>query len=316
MWFWRVILPGAGLAASVAALGLTLRGGHPDGRADRVPLSITPGATARDGNPPRPSGAGAGEAVVVAEGRVVPGPGAEVTLGTALGGVVAELPAREKLPVRRGDLLVRLRADDREAALAEAEARLAEADAELAYQRREFQRRLKAPAVGLGYASELDAAHRGRDVAEAPRKAAQAVVAQCRSALAQTRITATIDGVVTACFVQAGETVPPAARLVTVTDLANTRVEAEVDEFDAPRVAPGAEVTVTAEGFGPAPWRGTVEEIPDRVAERTGRPEDPGRPTDTRVLLVKIALPKPHPLKLGQQVEVAIRPPPEPEPGR
>ena len=36
------------------------------------------------------------------------------------------------------------------------------------------------------------------------------------------------------------------------------------------------------------------------------RPEDPGRPTDSRVMLVKIAMAEPTPLKLGQRVEVEI----------
>ena len=85
------------------------------------------------------------------------------------------------------------------------------------------------------------------------------------------------------------------------------RVEAEVDEYDAPRVAVGAEATLTAEGYGAASWRGTVEEVPDRVGGRSIAPEDPGRPTDTRVLLVKVRFDVPHPLKLGQRVEVEIR---------
>jgi RND family efflux transporter MFP subunit len=293
MWFWRVILPGAGVVASLTVLAVWLRADDPRARPAARPL------------PPA-------REVVVAEGLVVAGPGGEVTVGTASGGEVVGLPAREKARVRKGDLLVKLRSDDQEAALAEAEAHLAEAEAELAFLKREYQRRVRAPTDSLSYATELDAARRDHAVADTRRQAAVAVVAQCRSALAQTRVTAPIDGVVTACLVQPGETVPPASRLVTVCDLSRTRVEAEVDEFDAPRVAPGAAVTVAAEGYGDASWRGTVEEIPDRVADRTVRPEDPGRPTDTRVLLVKIALPQPHPLKLGQRVEVAIQATPKP----
>ena len=36
------------------------------------------------------------------------------------------------------------------------------------------------------------------------------------------------------------------------------------------------------------------------------KPQDPGRPSDTRVLLVKVALDEKTPLKLGQRVEVEI----------
>jgi hypothetical protein len=82
------------------------------------------------------------------------------------------------------------------------------------------------------------------------------------------------------------------------------RIEAEVDEFDTARVALGASVSITAEGYVPTKWRGTVEEIPDSVVSRRTRPADPGRPIDARVLAVKFAFGEATPLKLGQKVEV------------
>ena len=89
-------------------------------------------------------------------------------------------------------------------------------------------------------------------------------------------------------------------------DLTRTRLEAEVDEFDAGRLEVGSPVTITAEGYPGKNWRGSVEEIPDRVVPRRTRPQDPGRPGDTRVLLLKVAFEEPTPLKLGQRVEIAI----------
>jgi hypothetical protein len=41
---------------------------------------------------------------------------------------------------------------------------------------------------------------------------------------------------------------------------------------------------------------------------RNLRPEDPGKPVDTRVLLVKLAFEKTSPLNLGQRVQVEIQP--------
>ena len=78
-----------------------------------------------------------------------------------------------------------------------------------------------------------------------------------------------------------------------------------MDEFDTARIQLGAAVRVRAEGFGQT-WTGRVEEIPDTVTNRPIKPQDPARPTDTRVLLVKIALGSPTPLKLGQRVEVEL----------
>jgi HlyD family secretion protein len=83
-------------------------------------------------------------------------------------------------------------------------------------------------------------------------------------------------------------------------------VEAKVDEYDIAGIAPSAQATIAAEGYASAGWRGQVEEVPEYVAGRQTRPDDPGRPTDTRVLRVKVAFQEPNPLKLGQHVEVEI----------
>ncbi len=294
MWAWRVIVPGLGLAASLLVLGLTYAGKAPwTGGAEKPVVRVGAGPRAR--------------VRIIAEGRVAARPGAEVIVGTELGGTITALSAREKAKVHKGDLLVTFRSDEQQTALAEAEARLAEADAELAYQRREYERRAPGAARDAKLSSEQDAVRRDYEVSTARRRVALATTTRCRALLERTRVVAPLDGVVLATFAQPGETVSPGARLVTVCDLSRVRIEAEVDEFDAARVAPGDNVTITAEGFGAASWPGTVEEVPDRVADRSVRPEDPGRPSDTRVLLVKIAPVLPMPLKLGQQVEVEIR---------
>jgi HlyD family secretion protein len=124
--------------------------------------------------------------------------------------------------------------------------------------------------------------------------------------LDKTRIIAPIDGVVTERHTHAGETVEVAARIVTIADLNRIRIEAEVDEFDTGRVTLGAGVLISAEGFPGALWKGKVEEIPDAVVARRNRPEDPGRPIDSRVLPVKITFSEPTPLKLRQRIEVQI----------
>ena len=143
-------------------------------------------------------------------------------------------------------------------------------------------------------------------MARARRSAAIASRDRLDALIAKTRITSPIDGVVTARHVQPGEIAAPGTAVVTVVDLNRLRIEAEVDEFDAARVALGSPVMITAEGYGPTKWRGTVEEISDSVVGRRTRPADPGRPIDARVLPVKIALAEPSPLKLGQRIDVEI----------
>jgi HlyD family secretion protein len=145
--------------------------------------------------------------------------------------------------------------------------------------------------------------------AAARKETAAATAWRLGTVVNKTRITAPIDGVIVARLAEAGQTVSQGAELVTLCDLGRTRVEAEVDEYDALRVALGAEATIKVEGSEGRVWKGKVEEVPDRVTGRRIKPEDPGRPTDTRVLLVKIALLEESPIKLGQRVEVEIRAP-------
>ncbi len=142
--------------------------------------------------------------------------------------------------------------------------------------------------------------------ATARRDAARADVDRLEAEAARYRILAPIDGVVVARHADPGETVSPAAPLVTIVDLTRVRVEAEVDEFDVPRITLRAHATITAEGYRGRRWRGEVEEIAAVVVARQTRPADPGRPADTRVLLVKVRFREPNPLKLGQRVEVQI----------
>ena len=243
---------------------------------------------------------------VAAEGRIVAYPGAEVVVGTEVAGRIIRLTVKEKSAVRAGDLIAELNSADLRASRAEADARVAEAEADIRFYDREVRRDQALLAKHATTPQNLDVDVRGLELARARRDATLAGRDRLDALIAKTRITAPIDGVVTARHVQLGEIAEPGRAVVTIADLNQLRIEAEVDEFDAARVELGSPVTITAEGCGPAKWHGTVEEIPDSVVGRRTRPADPGRPIDARVLPVKIALTEPTPLKLGQRIDVEI----------
>jgi RND family efflux transporter MFP subunit len=242
---------------------------------------------------------------VAAEGRVVAYPGAQVVVGTDLAGTLVIMRVQEKQPVRRGELVAELRSDDHRAALNEARARVAEADAEIRLAEANVERARTLWEKEVGSKQALDQAERDVQTARARRETARATAERLEAVLAKTRVLSPIDGVVIARHAEPGETLEAGQKIVTVADLSRTRVEAELDEFDAGRVALGDAVRVTAEGWDGA-WRGRVEEIPDSVVGRRLKPQDPGKPEDTRVLLVKVALLETTPLKLGQRVEISI----------
>jgi multidrug efflux pump subunit AcrA (membrane-fusion protein) len=117
---------------------------------------------------------------------------------------------------------------------------------------------------------------------------------------------APITGTVVARHAQGGEMLDSGARVVTLADLKRLRIEGEADEADAGALTLGAPVTITSDGFPGRSWRGRVEEIPDSVTLRRLKPQDPGRPTDTRILAVKVAFLEATPLRLGTTVELRI----------
>lgn len=247
----------------------------------------------------------AGPVRVIAEGRVSARPGAEVVVGTDTPGTITRLLVNEKDRVARGQLIAQIDASVDERSLEQARARVTEAEADLLLAEADRQRAAQLLATKVGSRQALDKAERDQNAADARKATAVADVRRLEAVIRKASIVAPISGVVTARHVQAGETVDRGARLVTIADLGRIRIEAEVDEADSGRVHPGAEVAVRAEGED-GTWSGRVEEIPDQVTPRKLKPQDPARPSDTRVLLVKIAVAEAKGLKLGRRVDVEI----------
>ena len=243
---------------------------------------------------------------ISAEGRVVAYPGSEVTVGSDVAGTIERVAVHEKDAVHKGDVLAIVKADDTRAALAEARSRVGEADADIRLYELEVERAKRLWQEDVGSKQAWEKSERDVDAARARRASALAEVRRLEAVVAKTVITAPIDGVVILRSVHPGESIDNGAAIVTIADLKRTRIEAEVDEFDAARVSLGGTASVSAEGYDGQQWRGTIEEVPDAVTSRRLKPQDASKPIDTRVLLVKIALSEPTPLKLGQRVEVAL----------
>lgn len=278
-----------------------------------IALSIlAAGALAGYALAPRPPGPSApaptvaAPAEVRAEGQVVAYPGAEVTLASEQPGTLVRFDCLEKRPVLRGETIAVLRHDENRAAVAEAAARVREAGTEANLAEAELGRALDLAGQGFYSRQAVDRAEQALASARARRDSARATVRRLEAALDKTVIVAPIAGTVVGRLAEAGETVTAGQGLCAIADLGRLRLEVEVDEYDAGRIAQGAGVQVSAEGYDGRSWQGRVEEIPDAVVARRLRPQDPARPVDVRVLLVKVALMEATPLKLGQRVEVRI----------
>jgi RND family efflux transporter MFP subunit len=309
MFLGRVVLPGIGLAITVLLGWKVLRS-----EANGVSAPMSPSSLGSALDPASATRLSAIEIrrradaspVILAEGHVVPCPGAEALIGAEMTGTVARVLVNEKASVHKGDLLVELRGDEIRAAAEEAVAHVSEIDAELAQlaqEQKRLDRDRDRDAQWTEAKEQLDAR---RNATRARRAAAVAAYRRIEAEFARTRLRAPIDGVVVSRSVNPGETVVLGTPLLRLVDLSRLRIEAELDEYDIPRCQPGHSAKITASGYMGQSWPGTVEELAEHVTPRRLRPEDPGRPSDTRILPVRIAFDAPTPLKLGQRVEVEV----------
>ncbi len=283
------------LLVTVASLGYAWQTGH-HGVPGDDPL---PTATAQSRQGPTY------EKNIVAEGRMVAYPNAEVVVGTDIGGTIQSLPVQEKDRVAEGGLLASIKAEDLKAELARAKADLQEIEAIIDFNASTMERTKRLFESKVVPKERFDKVRMDLDTSLARKQSITAEARRIQALIDKTRITAPIGGTVTVRHAEPGETVQAGAKIVTLVDLSRTRVEAEVDEFDAANVRLGDRATITAEGYD-GQWQGRVEEVPDVVSQRRIKPTDPSKPSDVRVILVKIALDGPVPLKLGQRLEVRI----------
>lgn len=282
---------------SFAGIGLALLAGtvmqaQPQGPSDAVAAAAATIANA-------PSG-------VAAEGRVVAYPGAEVTIGADAIGRLLRVNVEEGDIVKKGQVLAEIDASDLVASLDEAKARLEEAVAERQLAQLNAERQLRLFAEGVLPAHDRDAASRDVEITQARIETAQASIRRLEATIAKTRLIAPISGTVTSRIVNAGQMVDRGDPAFIVADLDRLRIEGEAHEADADRVAIGAEVEIRADGFPGRSFRGRVEEIPGSVTLRRIKPQDPARPTDVRVLALKVAFEEKTPLKLGSTVDLVI----------
>ncbi len=244
---------------------------------------------------------------VAAEGRVVAYPGAEVRVAAERGGRLLSLRVIEGQKVRKGELLAEIDSEELQATLAEAKARVTEAEAQARLAELTLDRRSRLREESVASTHEVDEARRDLETARARRDTAQAEVEHCEVQLRKSRVLAPIAGTVTVRHADAGETLAAGDPIATLADLDRLRVEGEADEADTSALAVGAPVEITADGY-PRSFKGQIEEVADSVTLRRLKPQDPSRPTDTRIVTVKVAFTEKAPLKLGTTVELKIEP--------
>lgn len=195
----------------------------------------------------------------------------EVVLGAELGGLrLVEVAVAVGDRVKKGQLLARLSSDTLKADTDATRASLAEARA-LGEQARADAERARALRVdGMVSAQQLQSALTAEVSARARIDALRARLAADELRLAQTRVLASDDGVISARAATVGAVVQPGQELFRLIRQQRLEWRAEVAAADLARIRPGQPVSVTPAGG--AAVRGSVRQVAPTVdaASRNG----------------------------------------------
>lgn len=164
-------------------------------------------------------------------------------------GRVERIAFTEGMPVRRGDLLVALDADQVEAEVSEMEARVRQAKARFDELQDALERRRPLVEKQLVSREEFRSQEKAVEGARAQVEAAEAAARKARRQLADTRIVAPVSGSVGARLLSPGDYVEKGDLVAKIYDLGDLEVAFRLPERHAGRLHPGQEVRLGVAAF-------------------------------------------------------------------
>lgn len=231
--------------------------------------------------------------------RIVTGDGSvvawqELVIGAEAGGLrVAEVAFEEGDSVRAGQLLIRMDETLLRAILGQAEAAVAEAQAALRNARQDLSRAADLSRSGNAPRQTLELREAAALQAEARLASAVARRGEVAARLAQARILAPADGVVSRRSVLPGHVTSAGQELVRLIRDGRIELDARVPELELAALQPGQPVRVT---HGDRTVTGTVRAVAPTVS------------AETRLGIVHVALPEGSGLRPGMFARAEIRP--------
>lgn len=207
-------------------------------------------------------------------------PQVEVKISAEVSGEIIELPLREGAPVKKGDLLVRIKQDNaryqvdqQEANLTAAKAQAVLSQAQLQKAQEDFKRSEDLFATNLISDADYTAARTTLEVAQANHdnslaqiRRTEGLLSQARDLLSKTTIYAPLDGSVSSLTSELGERVVATGsfagtEIMRVADLNNMEVRVNVNENDIVNVKVGDRARILVDAYPGRQFTGTVSEI-------------------------------------------------------
>lgn len=171
-------------------------------------------------------------------------------LATKIIGWIEKIMVAEGEPVKRGQLLVKLRSKDLEARLAQAEAALAEARAHYDNARINLKRIESLYHKQAATRKELDDMRTAFASAKARIEAARQMKAEVQELLQYSRLVAPFDGVVTRKWLEEGDLVNPGQPVLEVESADRFKIVIHVPETDILKFTTGMPVRVQIDAAG------------------------------------------------------------------
>ncbi len=215
---------------------------------------------------------------VSATGKVQPE--TEVKISPEVAGEIIELPVQDGMPVKKGDLLVKVKPDSYKALLEQQEAAISAAKATNLQQKatmmkteQDLKRAEDLFSKKLISVQEYNAAQAADDVAKNTYESslheierAQAGSSQARDQLSKTTIYSPINGTVTILNSKLGERLVATnqfagTEVMRVADLAHMQAVVDVNENDVVNVKLGDKASVKIDAYGDRKFKGVVQQI-------------------------------------------------------
>src|ERR1700693_471951 len=215
---------------------------------------------------------------VSATGKIQPE--TEVKISPEVAGEIIELPVEDGMPVKKGDLLVKIKPDSYKALLEQQEAAISSAQATNLQQRatmmkteQDLKRADDMFAKKTISIQEYNAAQAAADVAKNTYESsvheitrAEAGSSQARDQLSKTTVYSPIDGTVTMLNSKLGERIVATGQfagteVMRVADLNHMEARVDVNENDVVNVKGGDKANVKIDAYGDRKFHGTVYQI-------------------------------------------------------
>ena len=248
------ILVVAGALGGAVAARLASKGGDADGLRAKAPPTLEFAASDLTAVEARPLS------------RWLPVSGAlqpvrQAVVKARVSGEVRQVEVREGEPVRAGQAVARFDAADLDARVAERLGAYEAAKAQLALA--EKTRAMNVRLLNEKFISQnaFDGSDSSLSVAQGGVKSAEAQLTIARNARKDATVVAPLSGIVAKRHVQPGEKVAFDAPLLTIVDLAELELAANVPAVDVPELRVGMPVELSVDGFGERRFAGRIERI-------------------------------------------------------